>query len=57
MTNKQHNQQLTLIDAHLRNLQYELHKLQTQIENIVATDKANLELDAARSLIRQFQSR
>lgn len=55
MTNRQHNQQLALIDAHLSRLEYELRNLSLQSENIVAFDKAKMELDAARLLLRQFQ--
>lgn len=54
MTNKEHNQQLARIDSCLATLAYELKVLSMNNENIVAFDKAKLELDAARALIRQF---
>lgn len=58
MTNKQHNQQLGLIDAHLRTLEYELAQLQrkeSEAGNFTAFDKIMMELEAARAHCRQFQ--
>ena len=55
MTNKQHNQQLGIIDAHLRNLEYELINLSKSHKDLERYDEAKLALDTVRSLIRQFQ--